>query len=737
MPPVRCRHRGEASLQKGRLIKSNIAARLSGCVFAIVDGEEHVLTGESAEEVRKLFRPAIASPGRQNALHGTVACRGKVAGPCRVIIRADDFQGELPKGTIVVSESTDPDMLRFLRAAGGVLTEQGGVTSHAAIICRELGIPTIIGIEGLLERVRDGDWVELDAQRGIVTVSPSRQPAHAALAAVAPEHSPDVIGAKAYNLGIVRSSGFHVPEYVVLKYDSVRRITGCTRGGVGGRLVQRVIEGLGLTNGDKLVVRSSAIAEDRQDSSCAGAYRSLLDVAKHQLAEALGDFVKSNRAIPGRPNYRGSVIVQRMIQADCSGVCLTRDGRTGNGDAVIVEMTAGGNTGVTGGTVRPDRFVVDRLTCDILQEHRQCALLRARAIDVTGLVQQFLKLESKFDQPLDIEWALAGEKRYILQARPIVGGPSAVPFVGVWNSIAGPATLRVVGDTLTEHRRSMAFSLQSIQKRLSSLLAYFASGQLVLWLGQIQGVRAALCLSIVLVAISWLVQYRYMRTAVSDQVRAHHNPLALLRRLDPQLRRLLVSETCVRWCDSMPRELIILYCVPILAPLLRTSATQSHAELSVVAVAFYIGVLLVVMNVTSLLLYLPVGHFASKGGTAKKPFIGMTFVFFALFPASLILLGGLGVWGMVLAFVICGLREFGEPARKAMITELVPPDCRTQAIGIYWSARCAGVVPASMIGGLLWYFAGPQTMLWCATAIGMLGAALFYLRFAGNSPPIE
>jgi len=313
----------------------------------------------------------------------------------------------------------------------------------------------------------------------------------------------------------------------------------------------------------------------------------------------------------------------------------------------------------------------------------------------------------------------------------------ALPFVGVWNSIAGPATLRVVGDTLAEHRRSMAFSLQSIQKRLSSLLAYFASGQLVLWLGKIQGVRAALLLSIVLVAISWLVQYRYMRTAVSDKVRAHHNPLALLRRLDPQLKRLLVSETCVRWCDSMPRELIILYCVPILAPLLRTSATQSLAELSVIAIAFYVGILLVVMNVTSLLLYLPVGHFASKGGTAKKPFIGLTFIFFALFPASLVLLSGVaGVWGLVLAFVICGLREFGEPARKAIITELVPSDCRTQAIGIYWAARCAGVAPASITGGLLWYFAGPKTMLWCASGMGLLGAVLFYLRFARSVPSV-
>jgi MFS family permease len=310
----------------------------------------------------------------------------------------------------------------------------------------------------------------------------------------------------------------------------------------------------------------------------------------------------------------------------------------------------------------------------------------------------------------------------------------ALPFVGVWNSIAGPATLRVVGDTLAEHRRSMAFSLQSIQKRLSSLLAYFVSGELVLWLGEAVGVRAAVALSMVLVAVSWLVQYHYMRTAVADQVLTTRRPLALLRRFDPQLRRLLISDICVRWCDGMPRELVILYCVPILAVLLRTSETQTPAEMSAIAVAFYIGVLLVVMNVTSLMLYLPVGHWASKGGAAKKPFIGLTFVFFALYPLVLVALAGsAGVWGLVLAFVVAGLREFGEPARKAMITELVPADCRTQAIGIYWSARSAGIVPASLAGGLVWYLAGPETMLCCAGAVGVLGAAFFHLRFARGS----
>ena len=86
----------------------------------------------------------------------------------------------------------------------------------------------------------------------------------------------------------------------------------------------------------------------------------------------------------------------------------------------------------------------------------------------------------------------------------------------------------------------------------------------------------------------------------------------------------------------------------------------------------------------------------------------------------------------MLALVVAGLREFGEPARKAMITELVPTDCRTQAMGIYWATRSAAIVPAPLAGGLVWCLAGPAAVFWCAAALGGVGAALCYLRFAGG-----
>src|SRR5205807_610997 len=130
-----------AALEAGRVADEALGERLGGCVYAAVAGEEHVFAGERARELRELFRGDGRRRGEGNVLEGVVASRGKAAGPCKIVIRADDCRSGFAKGTILVSESTDPDLVRFLRAAGGVLTEQGGVTSHAAIICRELGIP--------------------------------------------------------------------------------------------------------------------------------------------------------------------------------------------------------------------------------------------------------------------------------------------------------------------------------------------------------------------------------------------------------------------------------------------------------------------------------------------------------------------------------------------------------------------------------------------------------------------
>jgi pyruvate,water dikinase len=283
----------------------------------------------------------------------------------------------------------------------------------------------VIGIEGLLERVHDGDWVEVDAESGTVTLLGARGPANPIAMSRSPAAS--AIGPKAQHLGVVRALGFRVPEYVVLPFEKVERAAQQPTSKQTRAVVRQVLGQLGVTNGELLAVRSSALVEDRADGSHAGEFRSLLNIRREGMIAALTEFVASNRRSRRGTRYRGSVIVQRMVQGDCAGVCLTCAFHAGHDTAVIIEMAAGGNQGVTGGTIRPDRVVVDRLTGDILEEERRCPVLRRRQIDVGQLVRQFLALEARFGKPLDIEWALTGQELYILQARPIVQGNGFSP----------------------------------------------------------------------------------------------------------------------------------------------------------------------------------------------------------------------------------------------------------------------------------------------------------------------
>lgn len=308
----------------------------------------------------------------------------------------------------------------------------------------------------------------------------------------------------------------------------------------------------------------------------------------------------------------------------------------------------------------------------------------------------------------------------------------AVPFVFVWDSIAGPATITVVGDALPADRRTMAFSLQSIFRRVSRFLAYGVGALVVWWLGTVNGVRANLAIAIVFVLLALAVQYRFMHTAGRDASLAIHRPLVMLRRFPPDLKQLLYADVAARWAEGLAREFAILYCVPLLA----ASAAAGTAR--------YQGVLLNVQVVVNIAAYVAVGPLASREGLAKKPYIGLTFLFFALFPISLSVLGpSLGFLGLILAFAVGGMREIGEPARKAMIAELVPPDVRTQAIGLYWSMRCVAVMWAPPAGALLWIAGnhwrpglGPHLVFWTAGALGLLGAAVFFARFGTKQPNV-
>ena len=76
----------------------------------------------------------------------------------------------MKQGEILVAPMTSPDYITALRKAAAVITDEGGITSHAAIVSRELGIPGIVGTKIATQVLKDGDLVEVDAERGIVRI---------------------------------------------------------------------------------------------------------------------------------------------------------------------------------------------------------------------------------------------------------------------------------------------------------------------------------------------------------------------------------------------------------------------------------------------------------------------------------------------------------------------------------------------------------------------------------------
>jgi MFS family permease len=131
----------------------------------------------------------------------------------------------------------------------------------------------------------------------------------------------------------------------------------------------------------------------------------------------------------------------------------------------------------------------------------------------------------------------------------------------------------------------------------------------------------------------------------------------------------------------------------------------------------------VVENITAMLIYFPVARMADQFG--KKPFVAITFGFFTLFPLALLFSRNLMLLFPV--FVLRGLKEFGEPTRKALIMDLAPEDRKAAMFGLYYLIRDTVVAFAAFGGCLLWMIS-PQANLLTAFAFGVIGTTWFVIN---------
>ena len=135
----------------------------------IADGQKTIIL--EGEEAKREYSKYIFSREKidisQTELKGMPACAGFARGKVRIINTSAEMH-KMQKGDILVSAATMPDLVPAMKKAAAIITNEGGIMCHAAIVSRELGIPCIVGVRNANKILKDGDEVEVDAAKGTI-----------------------------------------------------------------------------------------------------------------------------------------------------------------------------------------------------------------------------------------------------------------------------------------------------------------------------------------------------------------------------------------------------------------------------------------------------------------------------------------------------------------------------------------------------------------------------------------
>jgi phosphohistidine swiveling domain-containing protein len=151
----------------GKKIKiSEILARKRG--YGILANGNNVQS-LSAIEVKDLEKKIVSKKYLSRQILGNTACRGKVTGIAKIIISPKEFS-KFKAGDILVTAMTTPDYVPIMKKAAAFVTDEGGISCHAAIVAREMHKPCVIGTKIATKILRDGDRVEVNADKGIINI---------------------------------------------------------------------------------------------------------------------------------------------------------------------------------------------------------------------------------------------------------------------------------------------------------------------------------------------------------------------------------------------------------------------------------------------------------------------------------------------------------------------------------------------------------------------------------------
>jgi MFS family permease len=283
-----------------------------------------------------------------------------------------------------------------------------------------------------------------------------------------------------------------------------------------------------------------------------------------------------------------------------------------------------------------------------------------------------------------------------------------------WSAISLPATMSLVARVLPTNKRTMGVSMHSLVRRIPMALGPIIGGLFIALWGERDGVRLAFGVALLLAVLAAVMQQKMIEEDPAGPFggkqprNPEKNPLRLFREMSLPLKRLLLSDILVRFCEQIPYAFVVVWCMKVI---------ESPVT------AFQFGILTAIEMATAMLVYIPVAYLADR--SSKKPFVVITFVFFTFFPIALLFSRSFGF--LVLAFILRGLKEFGEPTRKALIMDLAPEDRKAAMFGLYYLMRDAIVSLAAFGGAFLWLI-GPEVNFLSAFGFGIAGTVLFAIK---------
>jgi phosphohistidine swiveling domain-containing protein/DNA-binding Xre family transcriptional regulator len=160
-----------ASLARGTISKETLETRRNeGLMIIMTVNGYRLVVGKEAQSLREECETETeGSATKDTILNGQIACQGYAKGTARIMLSEVDFT-RFKDGDILVTSMTRPEFVPLMRRATGIVTNEGGITCHAAIVSRELGKPCLIGTRRATEVIKEGDLIEVRAHHGTVRI---------------------------------------------------------------------------------------------------------------------------------------------------------------------------------------------------------------------------------------------------------------------------------------------------------------------------------------------------------------------------------------------------------------------------------------------------------------------------------------------------------------------------------------------------------------------------------------